>query len=242
MLGDESRARESALNCKNNSGDQTRALSVLLRFHAWDDLVVFPQPNPDPSGYGKHAHAVTGFWHFSRGVALLALGRVDKAQQELESLKTDAALLPGPPDTRGTLDLEQSGENLWTLGNRGSMGIATAILTARISEARGQLAEASESLREAVRLQDELPYGEPPTWFYPVRESLGALLLKRGDSAEAEKTFREGLRLSPRDPRLLLGLSEAQRASGHATEAAATQKEFAALWKGPQGGLKVADL
>ena len=42
-----------------------------------------------------------------------------------------------------------------------------------------------------------MPYGEPPTWFYPVRESLGALLLRRGDAAEAVSTFREGLRRSP---------------------------------------------
>jgi predicted Zn-dependent protease len=96
-------------------------------------------------------------------------------------------------------------------------------------------------LRDAVRIQDGLPYGEPPPWFYPVRESLGALLLQRGDTADAQSTFREGLRLSPRDPRLLLGLSEAESAAGHAAEAEAARSEFMALWQGTQGEPKVGD-
>ena len=88
-----------------------------------------------------------------------------------------------------------------------------------------------------------MPYGEPPAWFYPVRESLGGLLLKRGDTVNAESTFREGLRLSPHDPRLLLGLSEAESAMGHAADAEAARKEFKAIWQGPEGEdeSKVAD-
>jgi Flp pilus assembly protein TadD len=73
-----------------------------------------------------------------------------------------------------------------------------------------------------------------------VRESLGALLLKRGDIAGAEATFSEGVRLSPNDPRMLLGLSEAQRAAGHAADARRTRQEFVALWKGPRDEPKVA--
>jgi predicted Zn-dependent protease len=86
-----------------------------------------------------------------------------------------------------------------------------------------------------------MPYGEPPGWFYPVRESLGALLLKCGYTADAETTFREGVRLSPHDPRMLLGLSEAQSAAGHAADAVAARREFMALWQGADGEPKVAD-
>jgi Flp pilus assembly protein TadD len=95
-------------------------------------------------------------------------------------------------------------------------------------------------LREAVKTQDSLPYGEPPAWFYPVRESLGALLLKRSEIANAETTFSEGLRLSPNDPRLLFGLSEAQRAAGHSADAQTNWKKFVALWQGPRGEPKLA--
>jgi tetratricopeptide (TPR) repeat protein len=240
MVGNEAGARDSALNCKRVNNDPTRALSVLLRFHAWDDVLAFPEPSPDPKDYGKHVHAVIGFWHFSRGLAFTAEGRFDRADGEMKSLQNEAALLPAPPDTHGALDLEHWSENSWTVTNRGSMAVATAILSARLAQGRGQMEQAMELLRTAVQVQDEIPYDEPPAWFYPVRESLGALLLKRGDAADAERTFREGLRLSPHDPRLLLGLAEAQSATGHAADAEAARKEFAALWQG-QGEPKAID-
>lgn len=240
MVGNEPRARESALNCKGVNNDPTRALSVLLRFHAWEDVLAFPAPSPDSNANGKHAHAISGFWHYSRGVAFAAQGRIDRADNELTALQADAALLPAVPDTHGALDLEHSTENLWTLTNRASMGVATAILSARLAQARGQNEQATELLRVAVQTQDGMPYDEPPAWFYPVRESLGALLLKHGDASDAEKTFREGLRLSPHDPRLLFGLSEAQSAAGHAADAEVTRRDFTALWQGPREP-KVAD-
>ena len=240
MVGNEPRARDSALHCKGVNNDPTRALSVLLRFHAWDDVLAFPEPSPDPKEFGKHAHAVVGFWHFSRGLAFTAGGRLDRADEELKSLQTEAALLPPLPDTHGALDLEHWNENSWTVTNRGSMEVATAILTARLAQGRGRIDEATALLRTAVQAQDKIPYDEPPAWFYPVRESLGALLLKRGDVAGAERTFREGLRLAPHDPRLLLGLSEAQSATGHAADAEVARKEFAALWQG-QGEPKTID-
>jgi hypothetical protein len=99
---------------------------------------------------------------------------------------------------------------------------------------------ATALLGDAVKTQDSLPYGEPPVWFYPVRESLGALLLKRGEVADAETAFSEGLRLSPNDPRLLLGLSEAQCAASHAADAERTRKEFVTLWQGLRDDPNVA--
>jgi tetratricopeptide (TPR) repeat protein len=240
MVGDEQNARRSALDCKGVNNDPTRALAVLLRFHAWDDVLVFPEPTPDPKGYGKHTHAVTGFWHFSRGLAFTSLGRLERAEKELKALRDDAALLPQPAELHGALGLADSSERLWTLSNRGTLDIATAILDARLAAARGDLAQAAQLLRSAVRMQDQLPYGEPPDWFYPVRESLGALLLRRGETADALSTFREGLRLSPNDPRLLLGLSQAETATGRTADAEVARKQFTVLWKG-EGEPKVAD-
>jgi len=78
----------------------------------------------------------------------------------------------------------------------------------RIAEAQRRMPQALELMRTAVKLQDEMPYSEPPAWFYPVRESLGALLLRAGSAAESEAVFRENLQRSPNDPRALLGLSQ----------------------------------
>ena len=55
---------------------------------------------------------------------------------------------------------------------------------------------------------DKVPYDEPPVFFYPVRESLGAALLLSGKAQEAERVFREDLVRHPRNPRSLFGLHE----------------------------------
>jgi tetratricopeptide (TPR) repeat protein len=223
MVGNEARAREAASHgCKDQHGATMDALAVLLRFHAWEDVLAFPAPAED---------WWCGFWHFGRGLAFTAQGRLDRAEKELKALHPDEAPPPATPESHGTLDLEHALENRWNVINRGYTKLETAILSARLAEARGQLVQATELLRDAVQTQDSLPYGEPPAWFYPVRESLGALLLRRGEIADAEATFSEGLRLSPNDPRLLLGLSEAQRTAGHVESAEKNRKEFVVLWQ-----------
>jgi len=104
--------------------------------------------------------------------------------------------------------------------------------------------EGERAFREAARLDpslDAMLYGEPPIWFYPVRESLGAALLKQGDAAGGVSTFREGLRFAPHDPRMLFGLSAAETATGDTTGADAARKEFERLWQGAQGEPRIAD-
>jgi len=97
-------------------------------------------------------------------------------------------------------------------------------------------------LREAVAIQDTLKYGEPPDWFFPVRESLGAALLMNGDAAGAEKVFREDLDRNPRNPRSLWGLQQALLQQKRDYDAGFVQKQFEASWKGGAAGLKLEDL
>ena len=54
-------------------------------------------------------------------------------------------------------------------------------------------------------MQDALVYEEPPIWYFPVRESLGAQLLAMGRTQEAEAVYREDLRINPGNPRSLYG-------------------------------------
>jgi len=63
-----------------------------------------------------------------------------------------------------------------------------------------------------VHLQDGLLYIEPPDWYYPIRESLGAAFLRAGDPKGAERTFRDDLTRNPRNARSLFGLAEALKA------------------------------
>jgi len=243
MAGSETKARNSAHDYQEMTKDPTNAIAVLIRFHEWDDLLAFPEPAAElkPSDY-HNSHAKLGFWHFGRGLAFAAKGRAEPAEGELKALLAEAALVPPAPVFGEGLDVEHVLDKLAAAGDRDSLTICTAILRARIAESHGQLAQATEFLREAVRIQDAMPYSEPPSWPYPIRESLGAMLLKQNSAAEAEATFRDGLIHSPHDPRLLRGVAEALRVQGRDADAANTRKEFQAAWRGNDAELNVNDL
>jgi hypothetical protein len=102
------------------------------------------------------------------------------------------------------------------------MKLAGEVLTARFGE------DAIAHWRRAVEIQDGFIYDEPPAWYYPVRESLGAELVRAGQAAEGEKVLREGLRRSPRNGFMLFGLMEALKAQGKDVEQ--VKKEFDAVW------------
>jgi hypothetical protein len=120
--------------------------------------------------------------------------------------------------------------------------IAKDVLGAKISVAKKDSNGAIAMLRDAVAIQDTLKYGEPPDWFFPTRESLGAALLMNGDSTGAEKVFREDLDRNLRNPRSLWGLRQALLQQKRAYDAGFVQKEFEASWKGGAEALKLDDL
>src|SRR6185436_11756649 len=76
----------------------------------------------------------------------------------------------------------------------------------RIAEASGDLAGAIAAYEAAIRLEDQLNYDEPPDWIHPVRETLGAALLRAGRRAEARKVFEADLRVNVDNPRSLWAL------------------------------------
>ena len=112
---------------------------------------------------------------------------------------------------------------------------------AKIALAKHDNQAATGLLRDAVAVQDTLKYDEPPDWFYPVRESLGAVLLLDGKASDAEKVFREDLERNPRNPRSLFGLSAALKAQKRDYDAQFVEKQFRAAWKS-DSTLKLDDL
>ena len=80
-----------------------------------------------------------------------------------------------------------------------------------------------------MALEDHLGYNEPPDWLTPERERLGAVLLKAGRYAEAEKVFRADLAKNTGNPRSLYGL---YRALEGQKKAAATEArgQFEKAW------------
>ncbi|HEU0124135.1 MAG TPA: hypothetical protein VFQ91_26625 [Bryobacteraceae bacterium] len=110
--------------------------------------------------------------------------------------------------------------------------LAESALEARLAAAESQFDRAATHWRRAVAAQDSLRYDEPPIWFYQVRQSLGAVLLRAGQPAEAEYILREALRLQARDGRTLFLLWKAVAAQGRDRDAALIETEFRSAWRG----------
>jgi len=206
-------------------GFMTVPLAVEVRFQKWDQILATPQP-------AAAMQTTTVYWHFARGMALAAKGRV--AEAETEHRLVSEATNKTPPDQVFAMPVNNKAKDVLT--------IATNVLGAKIALAKKDSDNAIAMLRRAVATQDSLKYDEPPDWFYPVRESLGAVLLLNGNAAEAEKVFREDLDRNPRNPRSLFGLAEALRAQNRAYDAQFVDKQFQSNWKSTDIKLKVADL
>jgi tetratricopeptide (TPR) repeat protein len=184
-------------------------LLVMVRFGRWNDLLAEPRP-------ADKYQIQTGLWLHAHGMALASLGRTDEAQADLEALRklrTDV-----PVELLANLNAAPH-----------VLDVAVAMLTARIAEKQGQLADAITLYREAVAFEDRLNYAEPADWFYPTRHFLGAALLDAKQPAEAETVYRRDLEKHPRNGWALFGLwksLETQRKP----EARQARADFEAAW------------
>jgi predicted Zn-dependent protease len=71
---------------------------------------------------------------------------------------------------------------------------------------------------------------EPPPWYFPVRQLLGAVLLAAGRPAEATAAYREDLARNPENGWSLYGLSQSLAASGDRAGAAEAERRFTKTW------------
>jgi tetratricopeptide (TPR) repeat protein len=197
---------------------------VLVRFHRWDDILNSSPPEPNLA-------MTNALWHFARGSAAAALGKIEMAGAERTVLETVR---------RKTSPEQEFGMNYNKA--RDFLNLAASILDARIAMAHGENDHAIQDWIKAVQIEDGFKYNEPPEWFYPVRESLGAALLASGKAADAEEVFREDLRRNPRNPRSLFGLMHCLKAQQKEADAAWVEREFHAAWKNADTKLRLSDL
>jgi tetratricopeptide (TPR) repeat protein len=80
---------------------------------------------------------------------------------------------------------------------------------------------------------------EPPYWYYPVHQSLGAALYRAGDHGAASDAFMAALAKSPNNGWALYGLAAAERASGQKMRAAASTAALQRAWSGDPTWLKM---
>jgi tetratricopeptide (TPR) repeat protein len=186
---------------------------TLVRFGQWDAVLGEPAPVPERV-------YLTGIHHYARGLAYTRRGRLDEARAELAALRETASR----PDAEG---LTLAGG---TASARTLLDIGDAHLDGEIEAASGNREAAIASLRRAVAQQDELVYMEPPPWFFPTRQALGAVLLDAGRSAEAETVYREDLEAYPKNGWSLFGLSRSFGAQGEEAKAAWARQGFENAW------------
>jgi hypothetical protein len=190
-------------------GFMTIPMAVEVRFHKWDEILAMKPPDAS-------MQAATGFWHFARGMALAGKGKAAEAEAEYKIVAE--AERATPPDVIFQMPINNKTKDI--------LKIAENVLGAQVALARNDKAAASAMLRAAVAIQDTLKYDEPQDWFFPVRESLGGVLLMSGDAKSAEQVFRDDLARNPRNPRSLFGLQRALREQGRESDAWFVEKQF----------------
>ena len=187
-------------------------LFAYTRFGKWEEILQEPRPADD-------LLFLAGIWHYARGLAFTATGRLDAAATELESLDKIAA--------------DKSLQELALFSpNPGApiIKIAAEVLAGRRAAKRGETEKAIAHLHRAVLLEDALVYTEPADWHYPVRQSLGAVLLQAGRAAEAETVYWEDLRRNPENGWSLFGLMKSLEAQGKTEQAEEIEQRFRKAW------------
>ena len=186
-------------------------LYTLTRFGKWEDILAEPAPP-------KNLHYWNGIYHYARGMAYVHTAKANAAKQELAAITT----IIENPDAINEMIGFSNAEKLLT--------IAREVLAGELAASQGRYDESLFHLGRAVRLEDSLTYSEPPDWYYPVRHTLGAVLIEAGYPAEAEVVYWEDLKRYRDNGYSLFGLWQSQNAQGQKESAARTEKRFRKAW------------
>jgi hypothetical protein len=180
-----------------------------------DTILALPAPPEDLA-------VVRTMYHYARAVAYAAKKDAPGAQREIDAIAK----------LEQTTDFKPFAE--WNLPAKEIMQTARHVATGRLADAQGDLAKAAAAYEDAIFTQDALSYTEPPYWYYPVRQSLGGVLLRQGRLDEAEKAFRESLLRTRNNGWALAGLAEVYKKKGDGKAEKAARAAYAKTWTGPR--------
>jgi tetratricopeptide (TPR) repeat protein len=199
-------------------------LFAKVRFGRWQDVESTPRPEDD-------LPYMIAMWHYAQGIAAVRQKKLEEAKRHQEAV------------VAATRDPAIEKMKVW---DRYSVihgvQIAERILTAEVAREQKDYATATNALKEAVTLEDSIPYDEPPGWHAPVRQTLGAVLLQAGKPADAEAVFKEELRRNPENGWSLFGLEQSLKAQGRKKEASDVAERFKRAWTNADVELNVATL
>ncbi|MBN3923253.1 hypothetical protein [Nostoc sp. NMS4] len=185
---------------------------IQTRFSDWDAILKTPAPD-------AKLPTTTALWHFARGMAIATTGKLEDAASESRALLAAKQVI----SREATIGFSPASSIL---------DIASKVLDAKIATQKHDYESAIQLLEKAIVAEDALKYMEPPDWYLPTRESLGAVLLAKGDYREAEKVFRADLKKYPQNGRSLFGLQASLEALGKDQAAQVVKAELEKAWKG----------
>lgn len=182
---------------------------------------------PEPPGAPPYVKAM---WHYARGAALAGKKDAAGARKEADAIHKIAA---------GT---DWSELTAWAIPALPVLEVAENVVLARAAQAEGKDSAAVDLWKKAADTEDTIPYMEPPYWYYPVRQSLGAALLKTGHPEEAQNEFNAALDRARGSAWALYGLQQAAKAKGDAEAEGKAAEQFSKAWKGDPAALNLERL
>ena len=197
---------------------------AMVQFAAPEEILELEDP-------GDAMPFLQGAWRYARGEAYAKMGDAAAAMKEAEAISAIVAEADLSPLIGGGVPAMEV------------LNIARLTVIARASAAQGDLASAIEAMEEAVAIQENIPYMEPPWWYYPSAQSLAGYLLQDGQAERAEQLFIETLSESPNNAWVLYGLAESYKAQGDKNAAKYATALFKDAWIGGKKSYPdVADL
>jgi tetratricopeptide (TPR) repeat protein len=181
-------------------------LLTQVRFGKWDDILQTPNV-PQAWVYASSMQ------HFAKGLAYARRQQFEQANREMQRMK----------DSINSPQLQEH-PNAFNPGIE-AVQVAEKVLQGVMAEERGMLTQSITLLKEAVHEEDGMLYNEPKDWVLPVRHYLGRVLLKAKQYAEAEKIYKEDLKINPNNAWALTGLQEALQKQNKRKEASTIQQK-----------------
>ena len=155
---------------------------------------ILAQPAPD-----ERLPYATAMWHYSRAVASALKNDAVGTEREIAAMRKFRM----EANFKSMVDAGIPAPDLIELAEEVAFG--------RIAYAQRRFSDSAAHYTRAVAIEDRIPYMEPPFWYYPVRQSLGAAQLAMGDPHAARQSFMAALARAPNNGWALYGLAESQR-------------------------------
>ena len=189
----------------------TIPLLSYVRFAKWDKVFSYERPDDDFKFSNSIFNYALSVAHAANGNSLEANRFQSMILNDIESEEVNAMVMAGHP-------------------TKSLMKIASLLASGSIDMYSSKYSEAITSFKEAVIIQDTLPYTEPPFWYYPTRQTLGHALLMNNSFEEAALVFEKDLKDYPRNGWSYFGLHLAQNKLNNQEESIEALNKFKEIW------------